>query len=187
MVQLAVFPHAMGVTAGMRAFVNALADDGHEVQLVDLYDGIVCDDLDAGIEHANEIGFSTVIDRGVAAIEPDATGVVVIGFSLGVLPAQKLAQTHPGVIGAVLCDAAVPADAFGGWRDGVRAAIHLCADDPLVAEDLAAAAELATRDEIELTIHPGAGHVAIDASGPAYDPDLARHLRAEIRAFVEAL
>ena len=41
--------------------------------------------------------------------------VVYAGFSLGVMPAQKLAQTRPGARGAVLMCAGFDPGEFGGW------------------------------------------------------------------------
>jgi hypothetical protein len=42
-----------------------------------------------------------VIERGTRAVEDLPAGLVYAGFSLGVLPAQKLAQTRPGARGAL--------------------------------------------------------------------------------------
>jgi enterochelin esterase-like enzyme len=51
--------------------------------------------------------------RGVVAAEDMPSATVFAGFSLGALPAQKLAQTRPGALGAVLYHGGVPADTFG--------------------------------------------------------------------------
>jgi hypothetical protein len=40
--------------------------------------------------------------------------IVYAGFSLGVPPAQMLAQTRPGAKGALLLHAAIPISEFGG-------------------------------------------------------------------------
>lgn len=42
------------------------------------------------------------VERARAAVEPLPSEVVYVGFSLGVLPAQSLAQTRPSARGAVL-------------------------------------------------------------------------------------
>ena len=40
------------------------------------------------------VGFGEIIERGVRAADALPDGLVYAGFSLGVLPAQKLAQTR---------------------------------------------------------------------------------------------
>ena len=56
--------------------------------------------------------------------------LVYAGFSLGVMPAQKLAQTRPGAKGALLFSAALPASEFGGsWPEGVPLQIHMTEGD----------------------------------------------------------
>jgi hypothetical protein len=51
--------------------------------------------------------------------------IVHAGFSLGVLPAQMLAQTRPGAKGALLFHACVPPSEFGcPWPRGVPVQIH---------------------------------------------------------------
>ena len=53
-------------------------------------------------------------------------------IEIGVLPAQKLAQTRRGALGAVLCYACVPVSEFGtGWPDGVPVQIHGMDADPI--------------------------------------------------------
>jgi hypothetical protein len=53
-----------------------------------------------------------------AAVAELSGALVYVGLSWGVPPAQRLAQTRPGALGAVLIDACVPvtgAWAFGPW------------------------------------------------------------------------
>jgi hypothetical protein len=74
----------------------------HTVQVPDLYEGQVFDELGDGAAYAQKTGFGTIIERGVAAAEGLPSRLVYAGFSLGVLPAQKLIQTRAGAIGALL-------------------------------------------------------------------------------------
>ena len=67
----------------------------------DLYEGRTFATLEEGIGYAQETGFGTILDRGVKAAEGLPDSVVYIGNSLGVMPAQQLAQTRPGAKGAV--------------------------------------------------------------------------------------
>ena len=57
-------------------------------------------------------------------------GIVYAGVSLGVMPAQMLAQTRPGTKGALLFSAALPPEEFGGpWPEGVPVQIHMMEAD----------------------------------------------------------
>jgi hypothetical protein len=69
------------------------------------------------------------------------------GFSLGVLPAQQLAQNRPGARGAVLCYSCVPVAEFGsGWPAAVHPGDqHYFAESSLPSYDPDAAALLTER------------------------------------------
>ncbi len=113
MAEVLLFHHAQGQTEGFAAFADDLRRFGHIVHAPDLYDGLVFDSLDAGMKHAEEIGLSEVIERGICVADGLARELVYAGFSLGVLPAQKLAQTRPGACGALLFHSCVPISMFG--------------------------------------------------------------------------
>jgi dienelactone hydrolase len=176
MTTVLLFHHAQGLTDGVHWFAEQLRTAGHDVTTPDLYDGATFDTLQAGVAHAEEIGFEQLTDRGVAAAADLPAGAVVIGFSLGVLPAQKLAQTRPGLSGAVLLHSAVPMSYFGdSWPDQVALQLHLSTDDEVldpgeyeVAEALAAAAA----DGV-LYAYPGSGHLIADNSLAGFEPESA--------------
>lgn len=59
--------------------------------------------------YAEQIGFpDEVIARGARAVEGLPAELVYAGSSLGVVPAQKLTQTRPGALGALLFYSCVP-------------------------------------------------------------------------------
>ncbi len=181
-----LFHHALGLTSGIEALARRLRSAGHRVTTPDLYDGQVFASLDDGVAHAESIGFDTVIERGVAAAGRLDGPYATMGLSLGVLPAQKLAQTDSSVTGAILCHGAVPAGMFGdGWPDGVGLQIHLVEDDPLVAEDREAADELAALAGVELHLYPGSGHLVTDQTSPDWDPDAAGRILDRIERFLD--
>lgn len=152
----------------------------------DLYDGRTFASLDEGVAHAREVGFDTVVDRGRAAAEGLPAALVYAGFSLGVMPAQLLAQTRPGAKGALLLSAALPPSEFGAWPQGVPAQIHLMEGDEWAQEDLPAARELAaTVDAIELFLYEGDRHLFADSSLPDYDETAAGLLRERVLAFLD--
>jgi dienelactone hydrolase len=100
--EVVLFHHALGLTPGVRAFAEDLARAGHSVHTPDLFEGQTFEDLESGLAYVGKIGFMTVIERGTRAAEALPAEVVYAGFSLGVLPAQRLAQTRPGARGALL-------------------------------------------------------------------------------------
>ena len=118
MAEVVLFHHALGLTPGIAVFADELRRAGHTVHTPDLFEGRTFPTLEDGVQHAEEIGFGEVIGRGVRAVEQLPTNVVYAGFSLGVLPAQMLAQTRPGARGALLYYSCVPVAEFGGMARG---------------------------------------------------------------------
>jgi dienelactone hydrolase len=176
MAEVVLFHHAQGLTPGVIAFADELRSAGHTVHTPDLFEGRTFDSIDEGMRHAEEIGFpDEVIARGVRAVEGLPGELVYAGFSLGVLPAQMLAQTRPGARGALLFYSCVPVSAFGSaWPDGVPAQVHGMDADPIfVGEgDIDAARELVEQaKDAELFLYPGDQHYFADSSLPSYDPD----------------
>jgi dienelactone hydrolase len=167
MAEVVLFHHAHGLTDGVDGFADALRAAGHTVTVPDLYEGATFDTVDEGVAHAESIGFDAIMERGVAAATASPGPAVYAGFSLGVMPAQRLAQTHPDARGALLYHAAVPLGYFGdAWPGEVPAQIHIAADD----EDTPVAEELAgSGAPIELFLYPGTAHLFTDAGLADYD------------------
>jgi dienelactone hydrolase len=93
--EVLLFHHAQGLTRGCRSFADRLRAAGHVVHAPDLYDGKIFTDLTDGVRYAEQVGFDTIIERGRLAADSLPNEIVYAGFSLGVLPAQMLAQTRP--------------------------------------------------------------------------------------------
>jgi dienelactone hydrolase len=121
-----------------------------------------------------ELGFGEIIARGERAAEGLPAELVYAGFSLGVVSAQKLAQTRPGARGALLFYSCVPVSEFGpSWPKGLPVQVHGMDADPIfVGEgDIdAARALVAEADQAELFLYPGDQHYFADSSLPSYDP-----------------
>jgi dienelactone hydrolase len=185
MAEVLLFHHAMGLTAGCLSFADDLRAAGHVVHTPDLYEGKILTDTPEGVHHANEIGFETIIERGRIAADGLPNEIVYGGFSLGVMPAQMLAQTRPGAKGALLFHASVPTSEFGGpWPRGVPFQIHTMERDEL--GDVDVARELArTIDEAELFLYPGDRHLFADNSVPDYDESAATLLKERVLAFLD--
>jgi dienelactone hydrolase len=187
MAELLLFHHAQGQTPGFLAFADELRAAGHTVHTPDLYDGKTFASIDEGVGNAREVGFETILERGVDAAADLPSELVYAGFSLGVMPAQKLAQTRPGATGALLFSAAFPASEFGGsWPEGVPLQIHMMEGDEWAQEDLPAARELVESTEnAELFLYPGDGHLFADNSLHDYDESAATLLKERVLAFLK--
>ena len=192
MTELILFHHAQGLTAGCLAFADELRAAGHVVHAPDLYDGKTFADLDEGIAHAEQVGFGTIIERGGLAADGLPDDIVYAGFSLGVLPAQMLAQTRARARGALLMHSCVPPAEFGGpWPQGVPLQMHLMDADALSLppnEDLEAARRLdETVESAELFLYPGDRHLFTDSSLPGYDEGAATLLKRRVLGFLDAV
>src|ERR1700690_1390286 len=181
MADVLLFHHAQGRTAGARAFAAELRGAGHRVHTPALYDGRTFDTLEAGMAHAQEVGFATIIERGVRAADGLPGELVYAGFSLGVLPAQKLAQTRAGARGALLFHSCVPMAQFApSWPADVPVHVPAMAADPWFVDegDLEAARALVeSAADAELFLYPGDQHLFADAGLPSYDANAAALLR----------
>jgi len=182
--EVVVFHHALGITDFIRGFVNALRDEGHTVHAPDLFGGRTFGRIDDGLAYSEELGGPmAVVERARVAVAPLVQDVVYIGFSLGVLPAQSLAQTRPGALGAVLCYSALPLGQWGdnwpvAWPDGVALQLHILDGD----EDIEHARGLATTVAgAELFIYPGSEHYFAEN-----DDEAAALLRERVLAFLAA-
>jgi dienelactone hydrolase len=189
MAEVVVFHHSQGLTPGIVAFTDELRRAGHTVHAPDLFDGRTFGSIEEGMGYAEQIGFPDgVIERGVRAVEGLPAGLVYAGFSLGVLPAQKLAQTRPGARGALLFYSCVPVSAFGsGWPEGVPVQVHGMDADPIfVGEgDIDAARDLVQRaGDAQLFLYPGDQHYFADSSLPSYDPDATALLLRRVLDFL---
>jgi dienelactone hydrolase len=186
MAEILLFHHAQGRTSGFLAFADELRAAGHAVHAPDLYDGKTFPTLDEGVGYAKEVGFDTIGERGRRAADGLPTELVYAGFSLGVVPAQELAQTRPGAKGALLFSAAFPASEFGGSWPGVPLQIHMMEADEWAMEDLPAARELvATIEGAELFLYPGDRHLFADSSLPDYDEGAAKLLKQRVLSFLD--
>ena len=187
MAEVLLFHHAQGQTTGFHAFANELRQAGHAVHAPDLYDGRTFATLDEGLAYAKHTGFGKLVERGVRVANGLPKELVYAGFSLGVLPAQKLAQIRPGARGALLFYSCVPAPEFGSWPPGVPVQVHgMDADPVFVGEgDLAAARALVGSTEAaELFLYPGDQHYFADSSLPSYDAIAAALLRDRVLDFL---
>ena len=189
MAEVLLFHHAQGQTEGFQAFADELRRDGHTVHTPDLFDGRTFASIEEGMAYASEIGFPEgILERGEQAANELPNELVYAGFSLGVLPAQKLAQTRSGARGALLFYACVPVSEFGAaWPHGVPVQVHGMDADPIFVGEgdiEAARALVAEAEDAELFLYPGDQHYFADSSLPTYDADAAALLTRRVLDFL---
>jgi dienelactone hydrolase len=189
MAELLLFHHAQGQTDGFAAFAEELRRAGHAVHTPDLFDGRTFDSIDEGMAYAAEIGFpDQIIERGEQAAKELPEALVYAGFSLGVVPAQKLAQTRAGARGALFFYSCLPPSYFGSWPAEVPVQIHAMDADPIFVDegDIDAAREVvASSDQGELFLYHGDEHYFADSSLPSYDADAAELLTKRVLDFLQ--
>jgi dienelactone hydrolase len=185
--EVLLFHHAMGQTEGFAAFADELRGAGHTVHTPDLFEGRTFGSIEEGMAHVEELGFGEVIARGDRAAADLPQELVYAGFSLGVVPAQKLTQTRPGARGALFFYSCVPMSEFGEWPAAVPVQVHGMDNDPIfVGEgDIEFAREVvAAADDGELFLYPGSDHYFADPSLPSYDEEATALLTQRVLDFL---
>jgi dienelactone hydrolase len=189
MAEILLFHHLKGLTPGIRSFAGRLRDAGHIVSAPDLFAGRTFESLEEGFAYvrASELDFDALADQAASEL-PE--GLVYLGFSYGVMPAQRLAQSRAGARGAVLIESAAPLTGewgFGPWPRHVPVQIHgKDADEFFVGEgDIDNAREIvASADDGELFLYGGSEHLFADESLPTFDPPAAALLEQRVLAFL---
>jgi dienelactone hydrolase len=169
MTQIALFHSALGLRPGILDAADRLRAAGHEVLVVDQYDGQVFDDYAEAGAHVERLGFPALMGAAVAGVADLADGFVPVGFSNGAGMAEYVA-TQRHCAGVVMFSGALPLPILGvdAWPDGVPVQLHVAAGDPLRnrewdEEFLAGAAHVPA----EVFEYPVPGHLFTDASLPA--------------------
>ena len=189
MTQVLLFHHVLGLTPGVQAIAAALRGAGHTVHTPDFFEGRTFGSLDDGFAALKAKGpdaRDVWADEVAGALPED---IVYAGVSLGVMPAQRLAQTRRGARGAVFLESCAPVSAFGdGWPAGVPVQVHGMEADPFFAGegDVDNARELvAQADDGELFVYPGDAHLFTDSSLPSSDPAATASVLSRVLTFLE--
>jgi dienelactone hydrolase len=187
MAEVLLFHHALGPTEGLHAFADELRRAGHTVHTPDLFEGRTFGSIQQGVAYADEVGWDEIMTRGDRVAQSLTNHLVYAGVSLGVVPAQKLAQTRAGARGALFFSSCIPVAEFGGWPADVPAQVHGMDADPIFMDegDVDAARELVeSADHAELFLYPGDQHYFADSSLPSYDADATKLLTERVLAFL---
>jgi dienelactone hydrolase len=186
MTTVLLFHHAQGQTPEFLTFADDLRAAGHTIHAPDLYEGRTFRDLREGLAYAEQVSFPEIIRRGSNAAKELPADIVYAGFSLGVLPAQALAQTRPGARGALLFHGCVSPSEFGtSWPEAVPVQIHTMDADEWTEEDRVVAEALVEQiPTAELFLYAGSAHLFADPSSVDYDEQAAVLLKERTLAFL---
>jgi dienelactone hydrolase len=190
MAEVLLFHHVRGRTPGVLAFADELRRAGHTVHAPDLFEGQTFDSIDDGMAYVRGVGFGEAIERGVRVAADLPEALVYAGFSFGVMPAQKLAQTRAGAVGALFFESCAPVSEFGSWPADLPVQIHGMDNDSFFAGegDIDFARALVADAKCgELFVYPGDAHLFADSSLPSYDPAAAGLLTSRALDFLAAL
>lgn len=178
MTDIALFHSVLGVRQGVSEAADRLRSEGHDVVVVDQYDGRVFDDYEEAGEFAESIGYPTLMGLAEEAVSDLADGFVAAGFSNGGGMAEFVA-TRRQVRGVLMLSGALDLAMIGvkAWPHGVPAQIHYTV----------AAAVNEAGAGIEIFDYPGAGHLFTDSSLPnEFDADAAELLWSRVLPFCKS-
>jgi dienelactone hydrolase len=188
MPQVALFHSSFGVRPGIQDAAERLRAAGHEVLVVDQYDGRVFDDYDGADAFVKSLGFPELMRRALVAVQDLPDGFVTAGFSNGGGMAEYVASRRR-VAGVLMLSGALPVAMLGAdaWPAGVPAQIHYTTRDPRRRQewnDAVANSIRAAGAPLEVFDYPGDGHLFTDASLPdEYQANEARLLWERVLAF----
>jgi dienelactone hydrolase len=171
MAEIALFHSVLGVRPGITDAAERLRADGHDVLVVDQYDGRVFDDYEMAGRFVDQVGFPELMGRALEAVAGLADGFLVAGFSNGAGMAEHVAtQRHCG--GALLIAGALPLAVLGApaWPGRTPVQLHLAVDDPFRDQswvDALVADVQASGAAVEVVEHAVAGHLFTDPGLPA--------------------
>ena len=188
MTDIALFHSVLGVRPGIYEAADRLRAGGHDVVIVDQYDGWVFDDYDEAGEFAESIGFPTLMQLAEDAVQAIPDGFIAAGFSNGGGMAEFVA-TRRSVRGVLMFSGALDLAMIGdgAWPVGVPAQIHYTAQDPFRNQawiDAVSAQVRAAGASVEVFDYPGDGHLFTDSSRTTeYDPTSTELLWSRVLPF----
>ncbi|AXT86728.1 dienelactone hydrolase [Aeromicrobium sp. A1-2] len=163
-----MFHSVLGVRPGVHDAADRFRSDGHEVVVVDQYDGRVFDDYAEASAFAEAIGYPDLMRLAAEAVRNVPDGFIAAGFSNGGGMAEYVA-TQRRVSGVLMLSGALDLAMLGTdtWPAGVAAQIHYAVDDPFRNQawiDAVADQVRAAGGPVEIFDYPGAGHLFTDSS-----------------------
>jgi dienelactone hydrolase len=191
MARIALFHSVLGVRPGVLDAAARLRAAGHDVEVVDQYDGRAFDDYTTASAFAEGLGYAPLMEAALRSVEHLPDGFIAAGFSNGGGMSEYVACNR-AVAGVLMLSGAAPLELLGlaAWPGGVAGQIHYTRDDPFRRQASIDSVAQAMRDAhapLERFDYPGAGHLFTDASLPdEYDADSAELLWQRVLAFCSA-
>jgi dienelactone hydrolase len=192
MASVALFHSVLGVRPGVEDAATRLRDFGHEVRVIDQYDGRSFDDYVSAAAYAEQLGFPALMQAALDATADLPDGIVVAGFSNGAGMAEHVAL-HRRVAAAVLFSGALPLDILGAglWPAAVPVQLHYGVSDPNRNQDWVdqfLAAVRASGGGTEFHEYALSGHLFTDASRTdEFDPEATEMLWNHVHDFLRKL
>ncbi len=191
MTDIALFHSVLGVRPGITDAATRLRADGHQVLVVDQYDGRVFNGYDEAGRFVEQVGYPELMHRAVRAVQDLPDGFLAAGFSNGGGMAEYVATQRP-CSGVLMLSGALPVPMLGAetWPAAVPAQIHYSEHDPFRSQewiDAVVSDVRAAGASIEVFDYPGSGHLFTDPSLPdEYDEQAAALLWQRALAFCRA-
>ncbi|GAA1463225.1 dienelactone hydrolase family protein [Williamsia maris] len=188
MAEVAIFHSALGIRRGIDDAAQHFRDAGHDVTVVDQYDGRSFDDYDTAGAFVADIGFPELMRRALDGVQRLSDGFVVLGFSNGGGMATHVAL-HRRVSRAILCSGALPLEILGAdrWPDGMPVQIHYTGDDPFKTDGSVESVMRSVADagaSAEYFQYPGRGHLFTDVDQvDEFDPVATEQLWQHVDRF----
>jgi dienelactone hydrolase len=179
MPQIAPFHSVLGVRPGVLDAAERLRAAGHEVTVIDQYDGRVFDDYTEASTYAEAAGYPELMQRALAAVDPLKDGFIAAGFSNGGAMSEYVA-TQRRVAGVLMLSGGLRLDMLGAtaWPAGVPAQIHYTVEDPFRRQAPVDSMVAAIRDAagvVEVFDYPGDGATGTCLQTPPSHPVLTGH------------
>jgi dienelactone hydrolase len=136
MTRIALFHSVLGVRPGVLAAADAFRDAGHQVSIIDQYDGRVFADYAEAGEFVDKMGYPELMASALRAVADDPGPLVTAGFSNGAGLAGYVAAARGGsaggVLGSLQFSGALPLEMTGvaHWPAATPVQLHYAADDP---------------------------------------------------------
>lgn len=168
MAHIALFHGILGVRPGELDAARRFTEAGHEVRVIDQYEGEVFDDYGDATRFAREVGYPELMARALTATLDLPDGFLAVGFSNGAVMAEYIALQRP-VAGVVLVSTAVEMAEIGGeaWPSEVAVQLHHAMDDewkePQQMIDFVGQVQKAGAD-VEVYDYKAGGHLFTDPS-----------------------
>lgn len=180
MTRIALFHSVLGVRPGVTAAADAFRGAGHEVVIIDQYEGKVFADYEEASAFAESIGIGALMGSAIASVADEPGPFVAAGFSNGAGMAEYVTASrggaNGGVIGSLQFAGALPLEMadLTEWPAQTPVQLHYALRDTFRDDrwiDPFVAQVRQSQSPIETFLdYPISGHLFTDASLPAeYD------------------